>query len=226
MIQTLSFRLPAVLSLVVLLGACAQTAKQPDYTALRKSKPSSILVLPPVNDTTDVAATYGMLSQMTRPLAESGYYVIPVAVMDETFRQNGLTQAAEIEGVPAAKLREIFGADAALYSKLTRYGSVYQIVDSTTVVAASARLVDLRTGDVLWQGEASATGTEAGGSRMSLDGMGIVGLLAQGVTRQVVHSLTDEAHDVAGLTSRRLLSAGQPNGLLYGPRSTKYGTDD
>ncbi|MGA7777752.1 MAG: hypothetical protein WCA85_08560 [Paraburkholderia sp.] len=32
-------------------------------------------------------------------------------------------------------------------------------------------------------------------------------------------------YDVAGLTSRRLLSAGQPNGLLYGPHSPKYGSD-
>jgi hypothetical protein len=27
---------------------------------------------------------------------------------------------------------------------------------------------------------------------------------------------------VAGLTSARLLSAGQPGGLLYGPRSPRY----
>jgi hypothetical protein len=31
--------------------------------------------------------------------------------------------------------------------------------------------------------------------------------------------------DVAGLTSRKLLSSGGADGLLYGPRSPKYGTD-
>jgi hypothetical protein len=30
---------------------------------------------------------------------------------------------------------------------------------------------------------------------------------------------------VAGLTSRKLLSSGGADGLLYGPRSPKYGTD-
>jgi hypothetical protein len=122
--------------------------KRADYTAFKNSHPRSILVLPPINETTDVGATYGVLSQMTLPLAESGYYVVPVAVMDETFKQNGLTNAAEIQGTSPAKLREIFGADAALYTKITKYGSVYQVLDSTTVVAASAKLVDLRTGDV------------------------------------------------------------------------------
>ncbi|WP_175957654.1 DUF799 domain-containing protein [Burkholderia sp. BCC0405] len=224
MFKTISFKLLSVLSIVALLSACAQPAKRPDYTAFKKSQPRSILVLPPVNETNDVTATYGMLSQMTLPLAEAGYYVVPVAVMDETFKQNGLTNAAEIQGTSPAKLREIFGADAALYSKLTQYGSVYQIVDSTTVVAASAKLVDLKNGDVLWQGNGRATGKEMG-NNVNVGAFGIVGVLVQAAVKQVAHSLSDEGHDVAALTSNRLLSAGPPNGLLYGPRSSKYGTD-
>ena len=224
MFKFLSFKLLSVLSIVVLLSACAHQVRRPDYTAFKKSQPRSILVLPPVNETSDVAATHGMLSQMTLPLAESGYYVVPVAVMDETFKQNGLANAAEIQGTPPAKLREIFGADAALYSKVTQYGSVYQVVDSTTVVAASAKLVDLKSGDLLWQGEGRATGKEVG-TNMSVNAFGIVGLLVQAAVKQVAHSLTDETHDVAALTSSRLLSAGPPDGLLYGPRSPRHGTD-
>lgn len=224
MFKTLSFKLLSVLSIAVLLSACAQSTTHPDYTAFKKSQPRSILVLPPVNETNDVTATYGMLSQMTQPLAEAGYYVVPVAVMDETFKQNGLTNAAEIQGTSPTKLREIFGADAALYSKVTQYGSVYQIVDSTTVVAASAKLVDLKTGDVLWQGNGRATGKEMG-NNVNVGAFGIVGVLVQAAVKQVAHSLSDEGHAVAALTSNRLLSAGPPNGLLYGPRSPKHGTD-
>ncbi|KWE57971.1 hypothetical protein WL76_09775 [Burkholderia ubonensis] len=224
MFKTISFKLLSVLSIVALLSACAQPVKHADYTAFKKSQPRSILVLPPLNETSDVAATYGMLSQMTLPLAEAGYYVVPVAVMDEAFKQNGLTNAAEIQETSPAKLREIFGADAALYSKVSKYGSVYQVIDSTTVVTASAKLVDLKTGDVLWQGQGSASGKELG-NNVNVGGFGIVGMLVQAAVKQIAHSLTDEAHDVAGLTSNRLLSAGPPTGLLYGPRSRKYGTD-
>ncbi|RBB32859.1 hypothetical protein DPV79_27730, partial [Burkholderia reimsis] len=120
--------------------------------------------------------------------------------------------------------REIFGADAALYSKVTQYGSVYQIIDSTTVVAASAKLVDLKSGDVLWQGNGRATGKEMG-NNVNVGAFGIVGVLVQAAVKQVAHSLSDEGHAVAALTSNRLLSAGPPNGLLYGPRSPKHGTD-
>ncbi|CAI8695476.1 hypothetical protein C5615_01005 [Burkholderia cepacia] len=221
MFKTLSFKLMSVLSIVALLSACAQPVKRPDYTAFKKSQPRSILVLPPINETSDVAATYGVLSQMTLPLAESGYYVVPVAVMDETFKQNGLTNAAEIQGTPPAKLREIFGADAALYSKVSQYGTVYRILASATVVSASAKLVDLRTGDVLWQGRASASSDEGGNN----GGGGLIGMLVVAAVKQIANTLMDQSHDIAAFTSNRLLSAGPPNGLLYGPHSPKYGTD-
>jgi len=214
--------LPALV-VAVLLAACAGPKRQAmDYTAFRNAKPGSILVLPPVNDTSDVNATSGMLSQMTMPLAESGYYVMPVAEVTETFRQNGITLPADMQEVPLAKLREIFGADAVLYTKVTQYGSVYQVVDSNTYVSASAKLVSLTSGDVLWQGTASANGKELGDSGA---GGGIIVMLVQAAVKQIAHSLTDESHKVSALTSQRLLSAGHPNGLLYGPHSPKYGTD-
>ncbi|NUX99988.1 DUF799 domain-containing protein [Paraburkholderia youngii] len=221
MSKILSLKLWFALSTVALLAACAQPAKHADYADFRNSRPRSILVLPPINETTDVQATNSMLSQMTMPLGESGYYVVPVAVMDETFRQNGLTIATEIEATSPAKLREIFGADAALYSKITQYGTVYHVLDSATVVTASARLVDLKTGDVLWQGSASANSNEGD----NYVGGGLIGMLATAAIKQIANSLTDRGHDIAGVTSYRLLHAGPPNGLLYGPRSPKYGTD-
>ncbi|WP_175887676.1 DUF799 domain-containing protein [Burkholderia contaminans] len=221
MFKSLSFKLMSVLSLVALLSACAQPVKRPDYTAFKKSQPRSILVLPPLNETSEVDATYGMLSQMTLPLAESGYYVVPVAVMDETFKQNGLTNAAEIQETPPAKLREIFGADAALYTKVSQYGTVYRIIASATVVSASAKLVDLRTGDVLWQGRASAASDEGGNN----GGGGLIGMLVVAAVKQIANTLMDQSHDVAAFTSGRLLTAGPPTGLLYGPHSPKYGTD-
>lgn len=66
----------AVLASAVLLVACA-APKPYDYSAYKAARPKSILVLPPLNDTADVNATASVLAQTTRPLAESGYYVIP-----------------------------------------------------------------------------------------------------------------------------------------------------
>ncbi|CAJ0792927.1 Putative lipoprotein/NMB1162 [Ralstonia psammae] len=214
-------KLCAAASVVALMAGCAAPTKNIDYSAFKSSKPRSIVVLPPLNESPDVGATYGMLSQVTVPLAEAGYYVLPVALVDETFRQNGLTTAGDIHGVPVAKLHDIFGADAALYITVTQYGSKYMVVSSATVVSADAKLVDLKSGQTLWTGHASASNNEGGNN----SGGGLIGMLVSAAVNQIIANVTDQGYKVAGTTSARLLSAGQPGGLLYGPRSPKYGTD-
>jgi hypothetical protein len=213
-------KLAVSLLAAALLGGCV-TPKTVDYAAFKESKPRSILVMPPVNESPDIKATYSLYSQVTFPLAEAGYYVMPVALVDETFKQNGLTNATEIQETSPAKLREIFGADSALYVKVTQYGTSYMVISSQTVVTATAKLVDLRTGTALWTGTASASSDEGGNN----SGGGLIGMLITAAVKQIVNSSTDAGHPIAGVTSARLLSAGQPAGLLYGPRSPKYGTD-
>jgi hypothetical protein len=44
-------------------------------------------------------------------------------------------------------------------------------------------------------------------------------------TRQIADTLSNRGHPIAGITADRLLSAGRPNGILYGPRSPKYQKD-
>jgi len=203
--------------LTLLLTGCAKKASY-DYTAFKESKPRSILVLPPVNHSPDVNASHSMLSTVTAPLAEDGFYVFPVAVVEETFKQNGITGAEDIRAVSAAKLREIFGADAALYIDITSYGSTYMVVSSETRVTANAKLVDLRNGKVLWTGNATASDSENDNN----NGW-IIGMLVQAAVKQISSTISDKGHDIAGLTSYRLLSASQTDGLLYGPRSPNYG---
>lgn len=207
----------AILLSLLALAGCA-TPQSYDYSAFRESKPRSILVLPPQNHTTDIKATNGLYAQVTMPLAESGYYVYPVAVVNETFRQNGVQQPAEIQALPAKKLQQIFGADAALYIDIKQYGTTYLVVSSDTRVTASAKLVDLRTGKLLWEGQATASSQEQEGS----GGGGLVGMLVEAVVSQIANSIADKSYDIAGITSNRLLSAGTPNGILYGPRSPNY----
>src|SRR5262245_6417390 len=67
-----------------------------DYTNYRLHPPRSIVVLPPLNQSTAVEATYGYLTTVTRPLAERGYYVFPIAVVDQFLKENGLPSAGEM----------------------------------------------------------------------------------------------------------------------------------
>ena len=217
-----AFRQIVPLLFVLVLGGCA--APQPyDYTAYRANRPGSIVVLPPLNSSLEVAAGYAVLSRATYPLAEAGYYVFPVALVDETFKQNGLTAAHDIHNAPLHKLREIFGADAALYLEVTEYGASYKVVSSEVRVTAKARLVDLRSGDLLWSGEATASTAE---DQNQVGSGNVLGVLISAVVNQIINTVDEDlGYRVAGITTQRLLGAHNSRGLLYGSRSPKYQSD-
>lgn len=210
----------AILALAGLGGCAGQVAKY-DYTTFRNAAPKSILILPPVNQSPDIRASNGILATTTYPVAEDGFYVYPVALVAQTFIENGITSPAEIQQLPIAKLREIFGADAALYITVKNYGASYQLIASNVQVTLEARLIDLRSGDLLWQGQASASNQE-GRSNQG----GLVGMLVGAIIEQIIHSTMDDpSYSIGSIANIRLLTANpQTDRLLYGPRSPNYGT--
>ncbi len=203
------------------LGGCAAPAKPAGPSAFQLARPASILVLPPLNDSPDVNATPSVLAQASLPLGEAGYYVMPVGVMMETFRQNGLSNPPDVHEVSARKLREIFGADAALYLKVTQYGAKYTVLHAEVRVTAHARLVDLRSGQTLWTGAATASNEE--GQNRNNDSL--IAALVGSLVKQIVNSVGDSGHPVAGVMANRLLRAGRPGGIIWGPRSPYHGKD-
>ncbi len=209
------------LSVLSLLGACATPVAQIDYTDYRKANPASILVLPPVNNSPDTKATYGFLSTATKPLAEGGYYVFPVTLVDQAFKENGLQNPPEMHQAPLNKLKEIFGADAVLYITIENYGPVYHVISSEVIVKANAKLIDAKTGVLLWSGFATASSAENDNN----NSLSLVGILVKAIAKQIISSAVDQGHDISKITSSRLLSP-RYNGLLYGPRSPLYQKDE
>lgn len=211
----------AALALSTVMAGCASTKSPMDYSAFKQSNPASILVLPPINHSNEVLAPYGVLANVTVPLAEAGYYVFPVALVDETFKNNGLTVAEDIHAVPAKKLNEIFGADAVMYIEVQEYGTSYAVLSSDTVVVVQAKLVDSKTNEILWQGKARAASSEQNDG----NGGGIVGMLVEAAVTQIMETAMDTGFEIAATASARLLSPQARNGLLYGPRSPKHGKE-
>lgn len=214
-------RLPLGLAMLlcILATGCATQAPAYDYTAFARARPATLLVMPPLNESPDVKATAGVWSHATRPLAEAGYYVLPVALVDETFKQNGVFTAAEAHDIALPKLRNFFGADAAVYLKVLKYGTSYQLIASETRVEIEGRIVDLRTGDLLWQGRSFASSAEQNQAAQG----GLIGLLVTAIVQQIVSTTIDAAYDYGAIASTRLMGAPRFNGVLPGPRSPLFG---
>ena len=210
-----------------LFCACAtrtplQTGESIDpYAAFRASSPRSILVMPPVNQSPDINGSTAFLATSTWPLAETGYYVIPVSLSSRMFRENGVTVAEDAHAIELSRLREIFGADCALYITITRYGVRYIGIDSVVEAAASARLIDLGSGIELWSDRLALSENSNSGNVND----NILDVIISAALNQVINTLSDRAYEVGKKANYQLLSAGREKGLLYGPYHPKYGKD-
>lgn len=203
-----SLKVFAPLLLALLTGCAAQ--KPYDYTALKAAKPRSILVMPPINNSVEVNAPYTFLSTISAPLAEKGYYVFPVAVIDQFLRENGLPTPAEMNQVPLDKIRKIIGPDAVLYVTIDDWGQKYQVISSSAVVSSKWRLVDARTGTVLWRGVAHAVKSSDDG------GAGLLGALVSAVVTQIMSNVSDQTFPLSS-QANYMTVYNQANGLLPGP---------
>lgn len=212
----------AIFSVFVALffNACALSEPEIyDYSALQQAKPRSILVLMPSNETTEVDAGAAVLAHAIYPLSEAGYYVFDPALVHKTFKNNGIYEASDIQNVSAHKLRQIFGADAVLYLNVVKYGTSYMLIKSTNVVAVNAKLVDLRSGAMLWEGSAQVSDDSGGG------GNNLVGMLISAVIKQVSDTITDAGYKLSASADAMLLGQNCNKCLLYGPYSPHYGQD-
>ncbi|NJL31423.1 MAG: DUF799 family lipoprotein [Phycisphaerales bacterium] len=182
--------------------------------------PRTILVIPPVNHTANVKASDAFLSTVTAPLADCGYYVYPVAVVDRFFKDNGVPTPGDMHSVSLRKIQEIIGPDAVMYIKIRDWTTTYLVVDSTTVVTLDYKLVDVDTGLVLWQYSGSARHSSSAGSS---DPLAMV--IAAGV-HSVANAVSDGSYEVSVARKANIASFTQPyHGLLKGPRHPDFEKD-
>jgi len=153
-----------------------QITKGEYYPKIFQQQPKSILVLPARNSTTSVDATDHFRYTVTKPLAEQGYYVFPVHLVDTFFKSENLSDAEIIRNIPVAKLKEVFNPDAILYVDINAWDTGYTVASSNVDVGLSFSLIDATSGDEIWQNDAYAY------SYSGLDGSnGIAGLIVSAI---------------------------------------------
>jgi len=195
--------------LFMFLTGCA-TIEPYNYAAYEAELPRSILVIPPINSSIDVKASYTYLSTVTMPLAEKGYYVFPVSVIDNLLKENGLPTPTEMNSIPLDKIQEHIGADAVLYVTIEKWGQEYQVISSVTTVKGYAKLVSVKSGNLLWEAPLDA--------QISSDsaGLGLIGALVNAAITQVVGDINDRTPAVSSIANMRAFNATK-RGLLNGP---------
>jgi len=102
--------------------------------------PVTILVMPPINNTTNVEAKDLLYTSISRPLAEAGYYVISPLLAMDVLKAESAYDAELFIDKPLTMFKDYFGADAVVFSQIddwTKRGfgidtKIRYIIKSTT----------------------------------------------------------------------------------------------
>lgn len=175
------------------ISGCTTVAEKPQTFLKASAMPRSILVIPPANLSVEVNAPYTFLATVSKPLAEKGYYVFPVAVVDRLFKENGVSTTEEMNQIPLDKIRQHTGADAVMLVTIQDWGQKFQLVSSAAVVKAHLRIVDTLDGTLLW--EARVSEVQSNQSEAGKEG-GLLGAVLVAVVDQISGSLMDATPDL------------------------------
>jgi len=135
---------------VLFATGCAITAPDPHRLGdFHAAQPRSILVVPVVNESTDVQAPTSVLATLPFRLAEMGYYVYPVNTVKTLLELEGFYEPAEIHAQPPESLAKLFEADSILYVTIHDWTARYLVLSTTTQVDFEYRLVNA-DGAELW----------------------------------------------------------------------------
>lgn len=136
-------RLIPIIFLAVVVSSCGmmnQVTRESQYAAMYNDMPVTILVMPPINNTTNVEAKDLLYTSISRPLAEAGYYVISPLLAMDVLKAESAYDAELFIDKPLTMFKNYFGADAVVFSQIddwTKRGfgidtKIRYIIKSTT----------------------------------------------------------------------------------------------
>ena len=83
-------RVLIILATIALLSSCGMTSsltRGTQYPLMYKEKPVTLLVMPPINNTTNVEAKDLLYTSISKPLIDAGYYVIHPMITMEVLKE-------------------------------------------------------------------------------------------------------------------------------------------
>ena len=97
-------------------GVYSTVTRESQYSKMYEEKPVTLLVMPPINNSTNVEAKDLLYTSISRPLVEAGYYVISPLLAMDIFKAESGYDAEMFFDAPLSAFQNYFGADAVVFS--------------------------------------------------------------------------------------------------------------
>jgi hypothetical protein len=163
-----------ILTTIVCTG-CSTTAalkKSVAYKGMYDEKPTTILLMPPINKSTNVEAKEYFHSTLMVPLANKGFYVIPPFLSMEILKRESAYDAELFLNSSLSKFGEVFSADIVLFTIIHKWDKSYSIVK----VEVEYIMKSTKTNEILYTRRGTInynTSISAGGAYGALIGIAL-----------------------------------------------------
>lgn len=176
--------------LLLLLSSCTSTSnltKGDAFPLMYEEDPTVVLIMPPINYSTNVEAKDFFYTTMNVPIADAGYYVLPPN-MTLAYLQKESAYDSELflEG-DISKFKDLLGADVVVFTVIKKWDKLYSGVQGTVNISVEYIIRSTKTGEVLYSRDALINyyiASNKGGSS-------IFGLLANILTTTLETATTD-----------------------------------
>jgi hypothetical protein len=141
-----------LLILITVFSSCTTTApikKSIAYKGLYSEKPVTVLIMPPINKSTNVEAKEYFHSTLLVPLANRGFYVIPPFMSMEILKKESAYDSELFLNAPLSKFGEIFGADMALFTIINKWNK--SSIGAKVTVNIEYIIKSTKTNEVLYK---------------------------------------------------------------------------
>lgn len=127
------------------------TAHVPRYPPNPSTPVYTLAVLPFYNATNDVGGPVAIRDEFQKRAARMHYMPMPLKEVDSLLlNRMGITLGSQLELTDPAALGELLGVDALVYGYVLNFDSVTTGVYNMKKVRAGFKMVDARTGEVIW----------------------------------------------------------------------------
>jgi hypothetical protein len=211
------FVIPMLLLSIFLISGCGPTfvSKGEEFPKMYDEGPRSLLILPPMNESTDAEAKDYYMTTVEMPFAQTGYYVFPVEMVSDIMKQEGVYDTELLYTLPLDKLYDYFGADAVLYTHIKKWDVSYIVLASNLTVSIESEIISTKTSEQLWEYTGTVVVDLSGGN----SGGGVAGLIVNAIVTAINTASADYVK-YARVANTRLMAT-----LPAGPYHEMYMKD-
>ena len=107
--------------LVSSCGTFSTITRGTQYAKMYEEKPVTLLVMPPINNSSNVEAKDLLYTSISRPLVEAGYYVVSPLLSMDIMKAESAYDAENFFEAPLGIFHNYFGADAVVFSIIDKW---------------------------------------------------------------------------------------------------------